>query len=235
IQRLNEVIAVRGVPLACKTYGENPKKAREILLNILNRLGPTSTISEIYRLVHEIDKIWPYDPEFVVLIYKTVFKYEETSEDKTLMGGGGVLTLTSTRKQDYSMCYYSLAEDFPKFMNANPIYATRAMIKSINALVKRTEISRHSDSSKIRSLTFPFFDITAKYLPDGSCVWDDNDFNRERSKMLSSYDNYVLELLKNESQKELLTNLIKEVAQINEVAVIWRHLLKTASRNPEIF
>ena len=235
IQRLNEVIAVWGVPLVCKTYGENPREAREILLNILNRLGPTSTISEIYRLVHEIDKIWPYDLEFVVSIYETVFKYEETSEDKTLMGGGGVLTLTSTRKQDYSMCYYSLAKDFPKFINANPIYATGAMIKSINALVKRTEISRYSNGVEIKSLTFPFLELTAKYLPDGSCVWDQNDFNGERSKILISFDDYILEVSKDKSQKELLTNLIKQIVEINEVAVIWRHLLKTASRNPEIF
>jgi len=234
IQRLNEVIAVWGIPQVCKTYGENPQESRKILTRVLERLGPTSTISEIYRLVHEIDKIWSYDPEFIVSIYESVFNYEETSEDITFMGGG-VLTLTSTRKQDYSMCYYSLAEDFPKFLNARPLFATKAMIKAINALVKRTEISRYSDSSNLQSLTFPFFEITAKYLADGSYVWDQNDFNRERSKILSSFDNYILEISKDKSKRELLNNLIRQIAEMNEVAVIWRHLLKTAVRNPKIF
>jgi len=234
IQQLNEVIAVWGIPQVCKTYGENSQESRKILTRVLERLGPTSTISEIYRLVHEIEKIWPYDPEFIVSIYESVFSYEETSEDITFMGSG-VLTLTSTRRQDYSMCYYSLAEDFPKFLNASPLFATMAMIKAINALVKRTEISRYSDGSKLQAVTFPFLEITARYLADGSWVWDQNDFNGERSKILSSFDNYILEVSKDKSKRELLNNLIRQIAEMNEVAVIWRHLLKTAVRNPEIF
>jgi len=234
IQQLNEVIAVWGIPQVCKTYGENPQESRKILTRVLERLGPASTINEIYRLVHEIDKIWPYDPEFIVSIYDSVFSYEETSENITFIGRG-VLTLTSTRRQDYSMCYYSLAENFSKFLNTNPLFATEAMSKAINALVKRTEISRYSDGSKPQAVTFPFFEITAKYLADGSNGWDQNDFNSERSKILSSFDEYILEVSKDKSKRELLNNLIRQIAEMNEIAVIWRHLLKTAVRNPEIF
>jgi len=230
IKKLHEVVAVWGVPLVCKTYTENPKESKELLSKILFRLGPTSTISEIYILVQEIERIWSCDPEFAVQIYKAVFSYEEKSEEKTLMTGG-VLTLTSTRRQDYRMCYYSLAESFPKFLNDKPFFATEAMVRVINKIVKRVEILKYS--REIISSSFRYNKITATYLPDKSYIWDENDFNNERKKILSSFDNYIFENSKDKSKRELINSLVKQIAKMNEVAVVWRHLLKTAIRNAE--
>lgn len=233
IKRLDEVVAAWVVPLVCKTYLENPEETNKILSVILNRLGPNTTISEIYRLVHGIKDIWLYDPDFVVMIYESVFSYEELSVDKTFLGGS-VLTLTSTRKQDYSMCYYSLAEDFPKFLNVQPLKATEAMIKAINAIIQRKELVKIGDNGK-KVLNFKFFDINSIYLLDNSYFWDEEDFNRERKKILSSFDEYILEISKDTKMQELLFDLIKEIAKINRAAVIWRHLLTTARKNPSVF
>ena len=54
--------------------------------------------------------------------------------------GGRILALTSTRRQDYSMCHYWLAQHFPNFLRAEPIAATQAVIQSLNFYIIRTQI-----------------------------------------------------------------------------------------------
>ena len=234
IERLDEVVASWVVPLVCKTYSESPEESRKILSEILNRLGPDSTVSEIYRLVHGIKDIWPYDPDFVALVYESVFNYQELSDDKTFLGGH-ILTLTSTRRQDYNMCYYSLVEDFQKFLNAKPLAATKSMVKAIDAIVRRKELVKISGTIGNKSSDFQFYEVTTKYLPDNSYIWDEEDFDRERKKLLSSFDDYILKISKDIEMHELLVDLIKQIANINEMAVIWKHLIKTAKKNPSIF
>jgi hypothetical protein len=74
----------------------------------------------LFRLTHEVAKIWPHDPAFVASIYDTVFGHIETSEERTHMGGI-VVPLTSTRRQDYDMCRYNLVKQFPGFLRAAPL------------------------------------------------------------------------------------------------------------------
>ena len=132
------------------------------------------------------------------------------------------------------MCYYSLAQDFSKFLNDKPLEATRAMVKAVYAIVEREELVKYRFvDGKISN--FKFFEITSKYLQDNSFFWDEDDFNRERKKILSSFDDYILEISKDSEWNKLLLDLIKEIAKINKIAVIWRRLLTTAKKNPSVF
>ena len=66
-------------------------------------------IEYLYRLASEIQAVVSADPVFVGDIYRTVFGYQELSTDTTHFGSY-VLPLTSTRRQDYDMCQYILAD-----------------------------------------------------------------------------------------------------------------------------
>lgn len=65
-------------------------------------------------------------------LYQAAFSYDESSKDTTDMGSGRILTLTSTRQQDYGMALYALAEFFPTFLASDPQRATRALLTAID-------------------------------------------------------------------------------------------------------
>jgi len=232
---LQQMLAVWGIPLVCRSYENNPMESRKLLNRILERLGPTAIIREIYSLCSEIDKIWQHDPEFVIDIYKKVFSYKETSEDVTIMRGG-VLSLSSTRRQDYEGCYYLLEKNYSKFISMCPKHATRAMVESVNEYVIREERKSYGHKGKLGS--FAFNNIDAKYLPDNSHIWGDRDGLREHHlKILDDFCEYLLELSKKETKESISTivEILEEVAKLNEVAVIWRKLLTMATRNAMVF
>jgi len=236
INSLHHMIAAWGVPLACKTFASDPKGAKRILSLILQRIRtPAFNIDEIYRLCNEVNFIWPYDPKFVIEIYKAVFGYEEKSQEMTAMRGG-ILSLTSNRRQDYEGCYYLLEQHFPNFLTRCPLYATRAMIEAVNKIVKRKEISNwRMKKSSIKH--FQFFDVKTKYLEDGSSIWADREYRREHLKMLNDFMDYLIKLAqKNDADSlNLIRSLLLEIAKINEVAVVWKRLLRLCSENSSVF
>ncbi|MDE0556766.1 MAG: ATP-binding protein, partial [Candidatus Poribacteria bacterium] len=106
------------VPLVTQTYHTNPEESRRLLEKILELPKKDNfPITFLSSLTDHVDKIWKHDPEFVTLIYRTVFHHNESSDGKTSLSGG-VLVITSTRRQDYSMCRYRLIKHFPGFLQA---------------------------------------------------------------------------------------------------------------------
>ena len=51
--------------------------------------------------------------------------------------------MTSTRRQDYSMCRYRLIKHFPGFLQAVPLPATQAVIRSLNVFIAGEYIVRY--------------------------------------------------------------------------------------------
>ena len=112
-----------------------PQQAIDILEKVLKLTEEENfPIGYLYQLTHEIDKIWPFDPDFVGSIYKSVFSHYETSKEKTDMGTP-VLPLSSTRRQDYHMCQYSLIKNFPKYLRTAPSFALPAIINCLNFFI----------------------------------------------------------------------------------------------------
>src|SRR2546427_3770550 len=68
------------------------------------------------RVVQYIGDIAPSDPAFTERLYLLVFSTEVRSEEKTLMGGGPVFSMTSTRRQDFQLCQYLLLEYFRVYL-----------------------------------------------------------------------------------------------------------------------
>ena len=225
------------VPLVAKTYGTNVEESRILLGKVLAlKREEHFPIDSLTRLTKHVDKIWVHDPEFVGLIYRAVFTHRETSDEKTNLGGGPILPLTSTRRQDHSMCQYRLVEHFPNFLREAPLPATRAVIQSLNFFIVDTHIFRYRQSGVVLEDlrgTFKFRGKLAHFVQDNSHVWDEREILDEPIEMADALFEFIAELAM--SKDPLLDSLLDVFRDHVGVAFFWKRLLKTATQFPKVF
>ncbi|MYA69074.1 ATP-binding protein, partial [Candidatus Poribacteria bacterium] len=163
------------VPLVAQTYHTNPEESRMLLEKILELPKEDNfPITFLSWLTEHVNRVWEYDPEFVTLIYRTVFHHNESSDAKTSLSGG-VLAMTSTRRQDYSMCRYRLIKHFPGFLQEAPLSATLSVIRSLNVFIVGEHIARYLKADvKLEDIIeiFNFRGKPAYFMEDGSYMWD---------------------------------------------------------------
>ena len=227
------------VPLVVNTFDTNVEKSRVLLKEVLALTGQTNfPIGLLMRLTMHIDKIWPHDPEFVLLVYNTVFTHYESSEETTeLPLSGPVLSLTSTRRQDYKSCQYRLIKHFPDFLRASPSIATRAGIRSLNYFIAGLHIARYvNESVKFEDLTgtFTFYGKAAYIVEDHSYIWDERNYRDQPIEIADGLFQFIEELATKNSLS-LLDSLLVIFGEEVQVAFFWKRLLKTATRFPEVF
>jgi hypothetical protein len=238
IALVDDLGASWAVPLVAKTFSTDPKESRQLLEKVLSlRKEENFPIPFLYRLTDELDRIWPSDPEFAALTYLAVFSHNETSEEKTHMGGI-VLPLLSTRRQDYEMCQYQLIQHFPKFLRAEPLLATQAVIKCLNRFI----ISQHiigylEEGVKLVELIekFQFHGKAAHYIPDGSYIWDESEYENEPIQMANELYKFISELASSQTSLAELDSLLDVFRDNVWVAFFWKRLLETAAQAPKVF
>ena len=227
------------VPLVAKTYGTDPEESQKLLEKVLKLTREDDfPIDLITRLTEHVDRIWDEDPEFVVSTYVTVFAHHEISDEITNPMGGRILVLTSTRRQDYSMCHYWLTQHFPNFIQADPIAATQAVVRSLNFYIIRTQIlSYRQEAVELQDLmeSFEFQGKTAYLLPDNSSAWDEREILDEPIEMADALFEYISELVKSEESLPLLDSLLDVFCDKVWVAFFWKRLLNTGVLFPDVF
>jgi len=226
------------VPLVSKTFWTNQSESRSLLEKVLELSKEENfPIDYLYSLTTEIKKIWPFDPDFVASIYGSVFTHYETSEEKTNMGTP-VLPMTSTRRQDYDMCQHSLIRHFPKFLREAPSSAMPAVINCLNYFIIGRHIAGYlKEGINLEDLPVDFFfrGKTAKYMQDGSYIWDASEYHDEPIKMADDLFDYISKISSSEPQDRELDCALDIFRDHVYVAFFWRRLLQTASHAPQIF
>ena len=224
------------VPLVAQTYHTNPEKSRVLLEKILELPKEDNfPITFLSWLTEHVDKIWDHDPEFVPSIYRTVFYHNESSEAKTSLSSG-VLAMTSTRRQDYSMCYYRLIKHFRNFLRAAPLPATQAVIRSLNAFIFGEYIVRYlKEGVEVEDIieTFKFREKPAYFMEDSSYMWDARNSSDEPIEMADVLFEFIAELTK--SEDACLDSLLDVFCNEVIVAFFWKRLLGTAFQFPKVF
>ena len=227
------------VPLVAKTYSTSPEESRKLLEKVLKLTREDDfPIDLITRLTEHVDRIWDKDPEFVVSTYVTVFAHQEISDEITNPMGGRILALTSTRRQDYSMCHYWLAQHIPNFLQAKPIAATRAVIRSLNFYIIHTQILdclREAVNLQDMVEPFGFQGKTAYFLPDLSHMWDDREMLDEPIEMADALFEFILELATTKESISRLNSLLDAFRDEVWVAFFWKRLLNAAGQYPKVF
>ena len=224
-------------PLVAKTYGTNVDESRALLERILDLTKEENfPIGFLSWLTDHVNSIWAHDPKFVVSIYRTVFAHYELSDVKTSFGSSSVLPMTSTRRQDYSMCQYRLVKHFPNFLQAAPLSATQAVIQSLNFFIVIEHIFRYLEEGvKLKDMieTFNFRGKPAHFLKDDSYVWDARNSSDEPIEMADALFEYIGELAMSEDPR--LDSFLDVFCDEVVVAFFWKRLLKTAAQFPKVF
>ena len=234
----NRLGSHRAVPLVAKTYGTNVEESRPLLEKVLELMEEANfPIDFLTWLTDDVDKIWTYDPEFVTLVYHKVFAHYETSTEPTKLGGL-ILSMTSTRDQDYRMCQYRLIKHFPNFLRSAPLPATQAVIQSLNCCIVREHIVRYRQEGEVLKdsiETFNFRGQLAHFVKDGSYVWAEHEYSDEPIEMAGALFQFITELAMSEDSLSFLDSLLDVFRDEVWVAFFWKRLLKTAAQFPKVF
>jgi hypothetical protein len=226
------------VPIIAKTFFSNPIESSRVLEPVFAIVKKSGfPISYLYHLTHELDSIWPAAPNLVAPIFRTVFDNSETSEEKTDMGTP-ILPLTSTRRQDYEMCYYFLQGHFPKFLKASPKIAAETIISCLNNYIIEQHVLPYlKPGVSVAESTehFLFRGRTSVYLPDFSHIWTQGRHPQEPTEMISHLLSYVQKIANDGSNAQLLEDLLDVFRDNAKAAFFWSSLLKVAKTNPAVF
>ena len=233
----NRFGSYRAVPLVAKAYGTNVEASRSLLGKVLKLTQEDNfPIDFLTSLTEHVDKIWAYDPEFAALTYCATFAHDESSDEKTGSMGTPVLPLTSTRRQDFSMCQYRLIKHYPKFLQSAPLVAIRTVIQYQNSIIGRTSPYGHvrqgawlEDPSK----RFKFRGRNAYFVEDNSYMWDGRDHRDGPLEMADVLFEFIAGLA--ESKDSLVDSILDVLRDEVWFAFFWKRLLKTAAQFPKVF
>ena len=186
---------------------------------------------EMPWLAREVKRLLHLAPSLCEQIYRVAFSHEEKSDETTPMSSSLILSLTSTRRQDYEMACYQLGEVFPEFLRSAPENAIRALISVMNNYVVQHHSAPHHNEQTKR---FDFDGIDARICTDFSCSWDAGDIYRHDDpiKMLNAFESHLGELSEQQGLIDNIRACVRLLVIENRTSVLWRRVLKVASKYP---
>ncbi|MBQ1500389.1 MAG: ATP-binding protein [Sphingomonas sp.] len=211
-----------------KTYDTDIAASRDALGALLTpeRLDQHAS-TDAPALAHEISAISAADPDFAAAIYRQLFTYDVTDEATTSLGNSQILSLTSTRRQDYSIARYALAEAFPAFLAAHPPAAIAAMVAAIECQAARETGADLAVVEPVATTagTFPL-------VADHSFVWAWDIEDRHPSdaeKLLQATTTYLTEA---PPERALAAaTLLRDQARYG---ILWSRFLHAAAQRPQV-
>lgn len=224
-------LVVFALQCVCRTFEADPAASRKLIKDALDSSHLRAAgYHEMPWLARETRRLLNVDPALVEDVYTAAFTYIESSIEKTDIGSGRILPLTSNRKQDYGMALYELAEQFSVFLGQVPDRAIRVLIAAIEAWVRE----KYSSSCDESESTFDFGELTARIKTDRSYIWDtfDTPYHDDALKMLRTFDTYMEGLATRNDATEQRQMAIHVLIRNNCLAVFWRRLLILGARFP---
>ena len=110
---LSSVVVGRMLPVIADTFETDPEESERAISAITTRIGsPSAASNEAFWLTNILSTIIKKSPALAERVCISLYSYTEESTETTSMGGGLVMPLTSTRKQDYSSALYGLTTRF---------------------------------------------------------------------------------------------------------------------------
>jgi hypothetical protein len=217
------------ITIVVKTFSTNPEESEKIIREVLKVVQePNFQIHYIFRLTHLMPSIWKTSPSLVGDIYRTVFSYEELSQEPTAMGTP-VMPMTSNRKQDFQLCHYHLVQEFPAFIENAPFEAIQAGIDCVNAHIWQEHLkNKESEESKI---SFQFRDFNSVIIKDWSYIWDGKGTHREEQlKIASAIFSFIGKCL---IDSKSINEVLDIFAQKASAAFWWKRLLNLGTKHPK--
>jgi hypothetical protein len=221
-------LTASAVDFVAETYASNIEDSRKLLRCLFE---PTHfqkyADQEIPWLVRRLKPISEADPEFVVEIFSAVFAASIPDESRTSLGQSQILPLTSNRKQDYEIAWWSLCEFLPQFFEAHPLHAIKALIQAISGYVMRV----HPISSDARAWNVQTPAGMVHLLEDNSFIWA-WDVNAEHGDSAHDLAGAFVKYFE-VAREDVARAMIQEIVQRNKFGLLWARTLLAASKRPE--
>ena len=228
-------LVVAAIEAVTKTFGSDPEAATVLLRRALEPEQMRKfAYQELPWLARGVSTIMETAPEFATDIYTAAFGYHEASDAGTSIGESQILGLKSNRAQDYRMAWYSLEQEFPRFLRVAPLLATRALL---NSLVAHVERSHSYSSNRAEVKYFEFGDRIARVRVDYSSIWNSRgrmSYN-DVGKLLAHFAQYLSEVASDPEGGRKFASILEVVIAENELAAIWSRLLAAGAAAPEVF
>ncbi len=218
------------LPLVIKTFASNSERAVGFLVEILTLLGEKDfPIRYFNTLAGGINHIGAVQPQLAAQIYVQLFHHREQSDAPTLMGGI-VLQMRSTRRQDFSMCYYVLAKAFPDFLTMAPQQGIGVAFDVANdAAVREHFAPSLREGSTVADVTsrFVLWGKERQYVTDYSVIWGSNQRD-EPGEMLDCF----LDFFVRSPDPIASTRGLLIAADHGACAITWATLLEAGAQAP---
>ena len=225
---LSSVVSGRILPIVADTYDSDAAESERAILAIANRVGsPQSASNEAFWLSNILPNVIERSPSLAEKIYLRLYSASEESEEKTSLGGGIVMPLTSTRKQDFSSSLYGLMARFKLFLDLDSVRAARVAIQATEIEVARER--KRDEKREYDQVRFRLGRRTVVYQADYSEIWDGAS-SRDLTS-LSLLDS-ALEFA-SQAAEEIRSQMISEVCRYASLGVSWRRLMLRAKLHPK--
>ena len=214
------------IPRVVSTYTTNPAESRALLERIfLPARAATHNWDDVPALCREIAPLIGADPDFAADVYGWTFEGSVAESVTTSIGGSRskILSLSSNSVQDYSMALYSLAEFYPKFLNAHPQPATRALIAAVEGFIRRKHSSEGQGLVR-RTINGVEFQLVA----DNSHVWahdPDRSFGHDGEALMVKFLGAFVEL-----PEGVAHAVADQIARTAKWGFLWSRLFLAAVR-----
>lgn len=229
----DSLLVAGGIEAVCRTFESDPSASALLLRQCLVpdhvlRFGH----EELFHIGNEVEHLIQLDRALVEDIYGAAFTLSDVSEDATSVGRSRIVSLTSTRRQDFELSRYILASKYKQFIERAPLNATRVLIAALTTYV----VERHSLGSgdEEEQTPFEFEGREAVIKTDHSEIWDSGHTygNDNPLQMLEVFQNHLESISADDVRADERRQLLDLIAAENQWAVVWRRLLLSGAKLP---
>jgi hypothetical protein len=158
--------AIKGV---ARTFGTAPKESAALVRQLLlaERVAQRGH-TELFWLANEFKNVATQDAALAADILITAYTTPlPSSDEKTTLGGSRILSLTSTRRQDFEGILHSLERSLNWFIETEPEHAARALRRALDSHIS----FRHSHERSPKFVDVRVLGKPVRVIEDLSCIW----------------------------------------------------------------
>ncbi|WP_174564896.1 ATP-binding protein [Actinomadura chibensis] len=177
--------------------------------------------NDLLALADDVPQLIRQLPKLIPELYVAAMSYEEESTEPTQLGSGAVLSLQSTRRQDFDSSKYQLVESFSEVLRWDIGQAVEIL----------TALSCHGlTDSPVHQVVLA--GATAEILLDDSRLWEDTTSHtgKDLVALLDAFLGHTTV-----ADLEATQALIQFATSAPQAACVWRRILKASAENPTVY
>ena len=227
---LRKAFYFAAIPTVCRTFASAPDESILLIRKILQpRTLDEDRVDALFRISQELRVLIALSPDLVEQVYSAVFRADEAPDERVPLGSSRVLPMAVSLRDEFEIVKWNLAEVFPGFIDTAPTSALRSLAVALEEYTRRERF--HSEKPIVS--VFDFRNGPARFVEDGSGIWDEGSLRQEESavRMVSAVEEHIVKLSR--ERQSGLPGVLDLIAQTQSSAIVWRRLLRAGASQPD--